>query len=188
MNTPYLWFSPEDYSQKILGSYDHESCPNSSTYIQGKPIKGDARVPSFTFPVSRSRLVNYDVLPNTIGVPLISPRVASLLTEICPNDFQLIPARIQAHDVPIDDYSLLNVLVEISGMDHAQSSFILVPGTKFIMSIERLRYASGAIGDHHLARERDYSPFLWVSDHIVQRFARAKFKGYAFKPPEAIHR
>jgi hypothetical protein len=126
-------------------------------------------------------------MPNNINVPLISQRVSSLLAALCPDEFQLIPAVIQTLDAPITGYCLLNVLAEISGMDHARLRFILIPGLQDIMQVERLHYAAGAIGKHHLAREREYQPFLWASDNLVQRFAQEKIKGCVFEPPESIH-
>ena len=187
MNPPHLWFPPEDYSQSILGCYNDENAPSSLSFIRAMPILETIGLPSFKFAAQRSRLVRYDVLPNTIGVPLISPRVAALLANICPAEFQLIPCKIHTADAPIEDYSLLNVLVEISGIDHAHSSLLMFPKDNCIISVKRLRYATGAMGRHHLAREREYHPFLWVSDEVVQKFALAKFKGYEFRPPEAIH-
>jgi len=188
MNTPRLWFPPEDYPQSVLGCYDYDKSPDRFIFTEGKPIDRLAAFPILRFTASRSRLITYDVLPNNSGIPLVSPQVASLLKALCPKDIQLIPAQIEAGDFAIHDYSLLNVLTKISGMDHSLSSFVLVPGTHCITSIERLRYADGAMGNHDLAREREYSPFLWVSDRIAKKFAHANFKGYVFKPPEAIHR
>ena len=187
MNTPYLWFPPEDYPQSILGSCNYQSSPDRVIFIEGKPLTERILTPSFQFTAPLSRVAKLDILPNTIGVPLISQRVASLLTEICPAEFQLIPSQIETRDAPLDGYSILNVLVEISGIDHARSSIHMLAKLNCIISIRRLRYASGAMGAHHLARDREYSPFLWVSDEVVRKFALANFRCYEFKPPEAIH-
>ena len=187
MKTPHLWFNPREVSERLVGSYNDEVSPDRFLFIDARPVSLGASPPSFNFVVPRSKLLKIDVLPNNISVPLISPRVASLLTEICPNDFQLVPARIYTRDLPIDDYFLLNVTAEISGMDHTRSSFKLLPGLQEIMKVEKLQYVAGSMGNHHLAREREYEPFLWASDAIVQKFAHAKFKGYRFEPPEAIH-
>lgn len=47
MNTPRLWFPPGDYSQRILGSYDFENCPNSTIFLQGRKIEEGAAIPTF---------------------------------------------------------------------------------------------------------------------------------------------
>jgi len=187
MNAPHLWFNPREVPEKFLGSCNDAISPDRFLFIDAKRVTLGASFPSFNFSAPRSKLLRLDVMPNNIRVPLISPRAASLLAEICPNDFQLVPASVQTRDGSIDDYFLLNVIAEISGMDHAKSSFKRLPGLPAIMKVERLRYVTGATGDHHLAREREYEPFLWASEKVVQTFAREKIKGCAFEPPEAIH-
>jgi hypothetical protein len=156
-------------------------------FISGQPISVEGVGPCFAVAAPRVRLVNYDVLPNARHVPLVSPRVAHILAEICPNDIQLVPAHIRTRDVPIDDYFLLHVAAKISGIDHSRSTYSMIPGTQSIMSFERLRYAPGAMGSHHLARESEYLPFLWVSDNIVQKFTRENIKACEFAAPESIH-
>lgn len=173
--------------EKLLGEYREDISPDRFLFIRAKPVEFGAPHPSFTFAAPRSRLLKLDVLPNNIRVPLISPRVASLLMELCPHDFQLLPARIKTPDASIDDYFLLNVTTEISGIDHENSILILFRGYREIMKVERLRYAAGSMGSHHLARETEYMPYLWASDVVVRAFEKEKFKGCKFQPPEYIH-
>jgi len=186
MNTPRLWFTPENFPEELTPSYDHANSPNYISFIQGKALEGVTTIPCFKVAAPRSRLAKYDVFPNSIQIPLISPRVVSLLAEICPHDVQLFPAVIHTRDLPITDYSLLNVVAEVSGMDRDHSKFTMIPGFDEIMKVNKLRYLLGSMGKRHIAREREYHPFLWVSDAVVQRFAQEKIKGCAFEPPEAI--
>jgi hypothetical protein len=187
MNTPSLWFDPHNFPTRLVGAYDYAVSPDGFLFIDGKPLeKSDAR-PTFHFPAQRWRVLKFDVLPNEIQVPLISPKVATLLAKVCPNDFQLFPTTIDTRDASIDDYYLLNVVVGIYGIDHTRSRSVLFPDSRGIMKLEQLRYVPGAIGDHDLAREREYEPYLWVSDNLVKIFTLEKIKGCVFEPPESIH-
>jgi hypothetical protein len=187
MKTPHLWFTPSNFPSRLLGSYDHENSPDYLSLMQATPIEETHPTPLFKFTAPQRRLAKFDVLPNSIMVPLISSKVASLLAQICPHDIQLIPARIKTSDVSIDDHFLLNVVTAISGIDHARSSVEVIRGTKHMVKVNCLRYFPRAVRDHHLARESEYCTFLWASDEVVRRFAREKIKGCAFEPPEAIH-
>ena len=84
MNTPYLWFEPKDFSSRLMGDYDHDTSPDFLSYIQAKPVPAADAEPVFTFNAPRARLLRLDVLTNSILVPLISPRVASLLETLLP--------------------------------------------------------------------------------------------------------
>jgi len=187
MKTPHLWFEPINFPERLMGSYDHDNSPDFLSFIQGKRIAATTPPPFIKFTAPRRRLAPFGVLPNSIDIPLLSPRAASMLNEFCPNDIQLIPAKIETSEGPLDDYFLLNVLSMISGIDHAHSVVKVIPGTNHIVNVNRLRYSPGAMLDHHLAREHECHTYLWVSDELAQRFAQEKIKGCVFEPPEAIH-
>jgi hypothetical protein len=187
MNTPSLWFHPRNFPNRLMGSYDFTASPDRFIFLDGKPLEQSDARPTFHFSAQRWRLLKFGVLPNEVQVPLVSPRAASILAEFCPNDFQLFPTTIHTRDAPIDDYYLLNVVVGIYGIDHARSRSVLFPDSRGIMKLEQLRYVPGAIGDHDLAREREYEPYLWVSDNLVKIFTQEKIRGCVFEPPESIH-
>jgi len=187
MSTPRLWFVPNSFPERLTPDYDSEEPFERVMFIDGRPIEEPLVVPSFSVAAPRSQLMSYDVLPNAIDVPLVSSRVASIHGQICPNDIQLLPAYIHTKDDPITNYFLLNVTANIFGIDHSQSDVSMVPGTQCIMSVNRLRYAPEAMGDHHLAREREYPPFLWVSASVMRKFAEDRIRACEFALPESIH-
>jgi hypothetical protein len=182
----YLWRIPDEYPSKLIGEYDRSSSPDRFLFLQGAALGQINGIPAFRFKSSRADLLPFDVLPNNATVPLISVRAASLLRKLCPADFQLLSAKVTTDDADLDGYAILNAVVKISAMDHAQSGFNFIPGTKQIMKVNRLRSRSGAMGVHHLARESDYPPYLWASDEVKAIFEDANIKGCAFLVPEAI--
>jgi len=182
----YLWRIPEEYPSNLIGEYDRTSSPDRFLFLQGAALRQIMGVPTFRFRSSQAELLPFDVLPNDATVPLISVRAASLLRNLCPADFQLLPAKIAADDGEFDGYSILNVVVKISAIDHAQSSFNFIPGTKQIMKVNRLRCRSDVIGTHHLARESDYPPYLWASEKVKTTFSDSRIKGCAFCDPEEM--
>src|ERR1700722_1706381 len=71
MNTPRLWFIPNSFPERLTPDYHYDASPDRLMFIDGQPLKTCDGIPSFRVAASRSQLLNYDVVPNSIAVPLV---------------------------------------------------------------------------------------------------------------------
>jgi hypothetical protein len=182
----YLWRIPNEYPESLIGEYDKECSPDRFLFVQGKQIGNGSAVPSFRFTGNPEALRKYDVLPNSTMIPLVSERVAQILTRVCRNDIELLTASVHAAGEKLSGFCLVNVLPRVASVDHGGSNFIFIPGTKQIMKFNRLKLKSDALGAHHLAREVEFNSFILVSEILKQVFDSERVTGHAFAPPEAI--
>src|SRR6185436_16529586 len=183
----YLWKIPDEYPEELIGEYVREKSPDRFLFHHGKPIPQRDLVPSFTFTAEPAVLCEYDVLPNSTMIPLVSERVVQILSHVCPNNFELVKASVSAAGEKLPGFSLVNVLPRVASVDHGGSNFIFIPGTKQIMKFDRLKLKADALGSHHLAREIEYDSFILVSETLKQTFDSERVTGHAFVSPDAIH-
>lgn len=174
----YLWKIPDDYPETLLGEYDRERGPDRFALKRGKPLEElPSKPPRFRFAAAVSTLRELDDLGNNALVPLVSPAVAEVLRQTCPNDVQLIPAEISCKDGVINDYSVVVMIHSVHGLDHEKSSYKCVPGTKSIMRIEQAAYKDGCLGSHDAARDTEYLSNLLISDRLHDAMAGLKSLG-----------
>src|SRR5688572_6290504 len=166
----YLWRIPNDYPASLIGEYDEKSSPDRFLFVQGKRIGDGDAIPAFTFRGGPKVLRKYDVLPNSTMIPLVSERVAQILTRVCYNDVEFIKASVVAAGERLAEFCLVNVLPRVASVDHSCSNFLCIPGTKQIMKFNRLRVKPEALGSHHLAREVEFNSFILVSETVKQAF------------------
>jgi len=75
----------------------------------------------------------------------------------------------------------------VSGICHQESDYAMITGTSAIRSFRRLAYRSDALQNHHIAREKEYEPFLLVSETVKELFEKNKIKAVDFvKPSDAV--
>lgn len=182
----YLWRVSEDYPQSMIGEYKRDGTPDRFLFKKGERILEPIGVPIIKFDCSLAKLREFGCLANNAMVPLISAVCAAALIEMAPDDVQLIKAIVVGIDGETEEFFLLNVTSKVSCIDHEQSEFTLVPGSKQIMSFRRLSLLPGCLGQHGLARDSEYSSHLLVSDVIVTRLSCAGLKGIAFISPSEI--
>lgn len=186
---PYLFRNPDDYPDELDGVYDEETSPDyfhlrSTAY--GSPSEQN---PVVRYSALQVRLRQFDVLPNTIGIPLVSPRVLEVLMRFCPNDLQGVKASINTRDGIVDGFSFLKVLTEVHAIDMEKSAYVLIRGTSHPRKFNRLVLKRDALGDHHFARDPNYGSYVFVSDEVKTLFDSAGWKSYdnPFKRPEEVH-
>jgi hypothetical protein len=182
----YLWRIPNNYPESLIGEYDKECSPDRFLFVQDKQIGNGNAVPSFKFTGDPDVLRKYDVLPNSTMIPLVSERVARILTCACRNDIELLTASVHVGGETLSGFNLVNVLPRVASVDHGGSSCIFIPGTKQIMKFNRLAVKSDALGTHHLAREQEFNSFILVSETLKQVFDSERVTGHAFVLPDKI--
>ena len=172
-----LWRIPDDYPEEAIGKYDRAVSMDRSLFREGKRIDLPADKPVVRFSVPVQELTTYDCLLNDSMVPLIGRRLVEHLQELCASDFQSLPALVIAKNGQIEDFSILNVVSAVRGIDHPASEYSFVPGTKQIMGFRRLRYDPECLGKHHLARDAEYRSHLLASADVERLFRELAVKG-----------
>jgi hypothetical protein len=171
----------------MIGMYLKNRSPDRFVFQKGSVITDALAKPVVQFKVSATELAHYGVLPNSAMIPLISETVSKLLLELCPSDIQLIETEVITSSGPVQGYKLLNAVHRVACIDHEHSEYTFIPGTDAIMGFKRFRAKSSCLGDHHIARETEYTSYLYVSSQVKEAFSSKDLRGYMFSTPEAIH-
>lgn len=181
----YLWRIPETNSDGLIGTYLRSNGLDRFELRKGKRIKVNEAMPTVQFDERTHCLLAFDCLSN-IAAPLISQRMAQVLLDICAQDVQLVPARIEAADGVLDGWSLLNATATVRAINHSKSVYTMVPGTQAIMGFRHLEFLEDCLVGHQIARDTEYLGHLLVSDSLAQ--ALSDFSGATFeRPEEAYH-
>ena len=176
----YFWKIADNYPETLLDEYDRERGPDRFGFKQGKRCETGVERPRFIFKATVGALWAKCDLGNNDMVPLVSPRVGRVLSEICGDEVQLIPCEIEARDGIMDDYSIVVVTNKVRGLDHEQSSYTCIPGTKSVMRFSRAVYASGCLGELSAARDEEYLSNLLISERLYQSLC--EFDGLGLYP------
>ena len=113
-----IWRIPDGFSQRLVAEYDRQVSPDRFLFLQGVSVH-DSRVPLFRSGGTLAELAKWASLPNQAMVPLVSPRLRDLIDSVAPGDAQFVPAHVEAKDGSAFDFSLLNVLHQVSATDRA---------------------------------------------------------------------
>lgn len=183
----YLWRIPTDYPEELIGHYMRKESPDRFLFRKGEELPSSIAIPRFEFNAPAAKLEQYDVLPNSTQIPLVSPKVAESLRGLCPNDIQLFEANIIASGQEIQGFKLLNATHLVSCVDHANSDYSFIPGTDAIMGFKKLKLVYDGLKKHHIAREAEYKSYLYVTEQVKGVFDSNKWQGCAFFPPESVH-
>jgi hypothetical protein len=183
----YLWKIPDDYPQEFIGRYARKTSPDRFLFLKGTTVPSGGSPPQIEFDISRNELMEFDVLPNSAMVPLVSERVSEMLSQLCPNDIQLIETKVLANGKEVGGYKLLNATRCVNCVNHSDSDYVFIPNTDAIMKFNRLRLKDDCMAGHHIARETEYVSYLYVSEQVKGAFDSNKWQGCAFFPPESVH-
>jgi len=179
----YLWKILDDYPERLIGEYDRSKGPDRFLFKQGRRLESEANDPTFRFKCKPKDLKSLDDLANNAMVPLVSDRVAALLLRICPNDVELVNSTVVADGKPVQNYRIVNAVHKVEGIDHQASEYSLVPGTKAIMKIRKMRYHDGCLGDFDLARDAEFLSNLLVSKRLHDAMSEEGLRGIGLYLP-----
>ena len=184
---PFLWKIPNDYPEDAIGEYVRGVSPDRFLLRKACRLEGSFGVATVRFEIDSGALRGFDHLPNSSMIPLVTPRLKSLIESVCPKDAEFFEAKVITSDGELSGYSLLNVTRSVKATDMSQSSVVLIPGTSAIMKFNRLKLLRGCMGEHLLARNSDYLSHLLVNDSLAQRILNERFSGVWLMPPEEVH-
>ncbi len=185
MSIIYLWKFPENTLNKEIGEYDRACSPDRFLLKASRKLQQAefSPVPVVHFEVPQKRLLKFDCLDNSASVPLINERVQSILEEIAPNEVQFFPAKVICSDGELEGYSFLNVTVEIIGIDKEKTIY-----DRSGYGFHYLTYKKGCMGEHPLARDKEYHGNLLVSEKLKIIFDKEKITGTWLVRPEEFYR
>jgi hypothetical protein len=126
----YIWQMPDDYPEKLIGVYDKSRSPDRFLLKAGKPVDIDETY--LRFNAKGAVLREVDDLATSAMVPLVSRRVAEVLSRLASDQVQLVTARIETLDEDILDYKFVVATRQVKAIDHEASEYSYVPGTTAI--------------------------------------------------------
>ena len=182
----YLWTIPDDYPERLIGEYDRQQGPDRFLFKQGRRLGKEAGSPSFRFRIKSNELNQLDDLANNAMVPLVSDRFAALLLRICPNDLELVDSTVVVDGSSLQNYRIVNAVHKVEGIDHQASEYSLVPGTKAIMKIRKIRYHDDCLGEYDLARDVECMTNLLVSERLHDAIVEENLRGIGLYLPSEM--
>lgn len=181
----YLWDFRDDYSQMLVGAYDRERGPDRFLFKKGERLEANSvGKPRFQFTAKAKALCRLNDLGNTAMIPLVSDAVAKILRQVCPGEVQLFPAEVSCIDCNFEDYSIVNVLNRVRGLDLEKSVYTFILDTTGIGRIDTAVYRNDCLGSLHLAREDKYSSHLLVSERLREDLRQ--FSDLGFRPVDCV--
>lgn len=184
---PRLWWTPENYPERLIGTYERDRSPDRFRFLEGVPLPSMIGVPVFSFAATKRALSRFDALENTAQLPLVNKRIVETVSLLCPDDVQVFDARIDTSDGELPGFSVLNITHALSCLDRRGSAFTLIPGTDRIMAFSRLRFRDDCLGDHHLARHAEFRSHVLVSTTLMDALEALGVKGLWLATWEEIH-
>lgn len=180
----YLWRTPDEYPEELIGEYDREISPDRFELAAGEPVSECGSI-TVRFECPLRDLLAYDVLPNSSMLPIVNERVRAILEDLAADASEFVDATVVASDGDSKAYSVVVVTKKEDLLNRDKSVFSLVPGTEAIMGFTTLRYDGPMV--HALARNTSYLPHILVAEQLREALLRANVKGVFLPSPEELY-
>ncbi len=182
----YLWRTPGNYPNRLMGMYQRRVSRDSYAFRHGKPAKETGERVDFVFECRLADLKGLGCVCNSTLIPLVSPRLADFLMREVGEDIQLIKARVIAKDGETDRYKLLNITRLVSCFDKDKSKMLYLP-EGHMYGFEYLVHKPGCMGSSHLARDAGYLGHIIVSDELAAKMRALNMPGISLVRPEDVY-
>ncbi|WP_131777833.1 imm11 family protein [Legionella fairfieldensis] len=182
----YLWEKPENCTNKLIAEYDREHSPDRFLFRRAIHVESeqlDKKI-IFVHEMLQEKISSYDCIPNNSASPLVNQKIVDLLLELAPADVQFFDTEVHCKNGVLTNYKLLNVTSTIVGIDHEKSIYTKMSQIDAIAGFRYLTYRPGSMGNHKIARDKEYLGNLLVTEEIKQAFEKEKIKGIWFARPE----
>jgi hypothetical protein len=174
----WLWRNPKTLSQNRMGKYIQDSGTDRFEFRKCVILDPDSVLaPKVVFSCDEKYLL--DVLPNSGALLIVSRKVLGILSDICPNDYQVFDANVFVGDKSIEGYSILNILNQVEVFDMEKCLIKKYMGT--ITSIEKIIYKTDNLFGHDIALNAEFTSHVLVSDRIKEAFEKNKIKRVEFR-------
>jgi len=165
--------SPERYE------FD-ESTPLATSFPSGGVVRY-----SSDFPKEKKL---FDVVCNTISLPVVSARVRAVLEELAGKDCEFLPITLRDHrnKIASKDHCIVHVLRLEDAIDMKRSRYRMSELSRSeIAEVKELRLDLAAIPhDAHVFRARTAPDLVLLSDAVERRLQEAKVTGLRLYPAE----
>lgn len=180
---PCLWRIPERYPASVIGVFRSAEAMDRFTLKRGQFLEKFAGIPVIDFGVSLRVLRKFDCLVSSAMVPIVGPTLARILAKFASENVQLIPARVIGSDGEAVEFAVLNVVGTVQCIDHARSSYEVLPGSNQILSFRKLEFVEGCLGARHISRDCEYLSHIVVSERLVTEVRSLGLAGVDFMEP-----
>lgn len=178
MSSTYLWYAPEDFPEKLIGVCDETISPDRFLFLRGQPVEPPSKPLIFDVEGNLKDLRRYDSIGNNASLPLVGPRLQMLLNAYCPNDIQYLETVIRAKDGSTQDYKAINLTHSAKIIDYAKSDCrYTVSDPNLVIDVKRIVLYPDGLGNHLMARDKELSARIFVSEKLQQAFLRNTIKG-----------
>lgn len=203
-NKPYKLSIPDSYPNKHIMNYQSIN-RKTDKYIFMKGVRlpcpdmnnGASKTSTdpkdydliFHSEIGPDRLLKYGYLEtDAASTFLLRKDLVDLLNTFCPNDFQAFPVIIipdnpkKTGNFECKDFYLINITHALDVFDHDKCEFSYMDEDDCdILGVNRMILQdSSCLNGHHIVREKNYHPFIFVSPEFVALFKKHKVKGCAF--------
>jgi hypothetical protein len=130
-------------------------------------------------------IINWDILNETIGVPLVNKKVLDILEQECLGKFQAIPAIIALPDgTEVKDYWVINVTHKVPVIslensikwDRFKEEELITP-----YRLKTAAYRASVIENEDICRDSTLEAnLIFISDRLFNILKKAKIKGMGF--------
>jgi hypothetical protein len=185
-NMIYLWNEPKKTLNRDIGEYDRACSPDRFLLRQGRPLNKEefSLVAKVEFEIPKTRVLQFDCLPNNSSIPLINGRIKDILNAVAPGEVQFFPAKLICKDGELNGYYFLNATHTFKGIDHEKTHFVRLGNTELIIDFNYLTYKKGCMGSLNVARDEEYLGNLLVSNKIKAIFYQERITGVWLVRPE----
>lgn len=190
MKMIYLWETPENYPNKLVGMYDDSISPSRFLFNSGKKILETelSSIPVIDFIVSKDKLVQYDCLPNNTQIPIINERIKKILEINCIGQVQFIPTQLNCINGSLEGYYLLVATCLFIGIDKEKSKYKILSNTDEILGFDYLIYKPDCMAQFHIARDMEYTFNLLIDELLCKLLLKEKIKGVRLVEPENYYK
>ncbi|RYE06147.1 MAG: hypothetical protein EOP33_02825 [Rickettsiaceae bacterium] len=177
---PLNKFRSSSYSRSLELYYNKFEPPKEIELVDTwicKPIENKVTM-VFACGGQEEKLVTYDFLHCNDGEAfVVHKRVLEKLTEICPNDFEVIPVIIKnlkpkQTAFANQDFVLINMLHEIDAIDKEETT-IEYSSTGFVWT-KNVQFKENCMAGHLLARDSFKRTHLLFDPKLAREFANSK--------------
>ncbi len=185
----YLWEMPKNCTNKLIAEYDREKSPDRFLFLDGVRVAREkvSKKLIFEHEMLKDKIIGYDCIPNNSSSPLVNQKIVDLLLQLAPDDVQFFDAEVHCKDGFLTGYKLLNVTSTFIGIDHEKSIYTTLAGMAGIFGFKYLTYKPGCMGNHKIARDKEYLGNLLVTEEIKKAFEKEKIKGIWFIRAEDLY-
>jgi len=162
----YFFLSaPDDYKEKFIGEYDHDSDSNAYDLMDCTELPTQWKCPDVKF---ECKLEQIPLIP-VLAAPFIifNNTIVKHVSELISNSTQYIPVKVIAKNGTTDDFLAVNILKEYEVWDLDISTWKGASWDESSpSSMRNMMTKNNLTVEEHIFRNKNYSPLIAVSKEL----------------------